>query len=1007
MRLCLTSIGDPSFSRTKRCPASPEYPWSPLVLRALAALFLRKSAAWATIVVVVVATAFLAFRAAHVERDDDLLAFLPQSNADIKVFYDVNHRFGGVDVALVGIATDDALAPDFLAQLRRATKQLNETEGVAYALSLTNFEDFTPDPEKGGIGVDYLIPAKLPASPAELAALREKVLSRDQVVGNVLSADGKAALVYCFLGFGKDAKTTAQRIRAVVEETIPDRPKFWGGAPFVQSYIFGVTQEDLRRLTPWACVVIVLISLWAFRDVVGMLLALFTTAVGIVAALGLMSVFGVPTNLVLGSMPVILFALGSAYPIHILVRYYAVVKEMGRDKAITHVITYLGPTVIASGLTAVGGLLSLVAMNMQPIRTFGLFTGIGVLVTLVLSFTFVPAVLRVADLKPRLSLDNHTSQGMVRFSTAILRNRVAVGVGLAALGLGAAFFVGRIDSRVDNSSFYSAKSAPAQAEVFLRERFGGSQFFQLYVTADMTDPDALREVRGMADRIALLPHVTSVNHVGVVIAKINEAMEGDERIPDTAAKVKLLYGFLAGNHAVSQLVTDDRAHGLVHIKVDSDRAGDLEAVLDEVERVVAAVPKKFGPVEVKGPRRSEAEPHLRELVIGRIHALAAEYAVPFGKDQLDTVTRVVDQHLAGGVGAQVDRKPIEAAILAYLKSEEFAGDLPKGMPDAPRVIAATLATLSARPAKDAMQKALSDAFASAPAPVDVGGLMPFLYKPVVEILRRQLALADARRLATEAKLVIPAEGRGQRFLAGLGAGLMDLDVERVALADPGNAAASSMVTVVTGTPVLNRGLSRSVDENQLKSFFMAMGLVLVIVLYLYRSLWSALLAMAPVSLTLLVVYGGMGLLGVHLDIGTSMLASLTTGAGVDYALHLLAAWKGPPGTGPATADELRQSATYASFLVGRAIWTNALMVAGGFVVLTMGEARPLQNVGGLTAAAMMAAALATFVAIPVLARKRAYDARPRIAEILSSSAAAETSPNLPEPAPPPAARGSS
>jgi hypothetical protein len=87
--------------------------------------------------------------------------------------------------------------------------------------------------------------------------------------------------------------------------------------------------------------------------------------------------------------------------------------------------------------------------------------------------------------------------------------------------------------------------------------------------------------------------------------------------------------------------------------------------------------------------------------------------------------------------------------------------------------------------------------------------------------------------------------------------------------------------------------------------------------------------------------------------------------------------------------------------VGRAIWTNALMVAGGFVVLTMGEARPLQNVGGLTATAMMAAALATFAAIPLLARKRSYDARPRIAEILPSSEAAEGSLDaIPSPATP-------
>jgi hypothetical protein len=158
-----------------------------------------------------------------------------------------------------------------------------------------------------------------------------------------------------------------------------------------------------------------------------------------------------------------------------------------------------------------------------------------------------------------------------------------------------------------------------------------------------------------------------------------------------------------------------------------------------------------------------------------------------------------------------------------------------------------------------------------------------------------------------------------------------------------------------------------------------MGLVFAIVLFLYRSVWSALLAMAPVSLTLLIIYGGMGMLGLHLDVGTSMLASLTTGAGVDYAVHLLAAWKAPPG------GTLKDAAAYSAFLIGRAIWTNAIMVAVGFVVLTMGEARPLQNVGGLTAAAMVVAALCTFAAIPVLARKSCYDTRPRIAGITPPS----------------------
>ena len=41
-------------------------------------------------------------------------------------------------------------------------------------------------------------------------------------------------------------------------------------------------------------------------------------------------------------------------------------------------------------------------------------------------------------------------------------------------------------------------------------------------------------------------------------------------------------------------------------------------------------------------------------------------------------------------------------------------------------------------------------------------------------------------------------------------------------------------------------------------------------------------------------------------------------------------------------------------------------------VLTLGEARPLQNVGSLTAAAMLVSALVTYVLIPALARKHRY-----------------------------------
>jgi predicted RND superfamily exporter protein len=242
-------------------------------------------------------------------------------------------------------------------------------------------------------------------------------------------------------------------------------------------------------------------------------------------------------------------------------------------------------------------------------------------------------------------------------------------------------------------------------------------------------------------------------------------------------------------------------------------------------------------------------------------------------------------------------------------------------------------------------------------------------RPLQGILAREAATVGAKRLITAAKLTLPEGMKGARFVSAAGATLIDLDAPTVLLPAGASAAPDGprIGVQVTGLPVMNRGLSQSVAVNQQKSIAFALVLVVALMSLIYRSIPSGLLAASPVLLTLLLVYGAMGALGIPLEIGTSMLASLITGAGVNYAAHLLAAWRAPDG-----GDDLVRAAGAAAATSGPAIATNAIMVCAGFLVLTRGEAKPLQSVGGLTAAAMLTAALATFVAIPVLARRRSY-----------------------------------
>ncbi|MBI4702592.1 MAG: MMPL family transporter [Deltaproteobacteria bacterium] len=527
----------------------------------------------ALVVLAVVALALVGGRyALAIQNEDDILAFLPRGNEDVKTFYEINDRFGGLDVGLVGIETADVFLPDFLTRLGQVSRALKDMGGLSHVLSLTTVSDFTADLERGGIVASPLV-AEIPSTPEAMAALSAKVMSRDHVVGNLVSADGRAVLVYCFLAYGVDPRATTDRIRRIVSDGFPGERIRLGGNPFISGYVYETVQKDLRRLTPWAVGVIVLLMVLALRDVLGTVLCLLSNAMAIAITIGLMALCGVRLNLMLGSMPIVLFAIGCTYAIHMLFRYFEWRPHVGAAEAVARTLTGIGPAVLVAGLTAAGAILSYVVMDIQPIRHFGAFTALGIIITMAFALTFVPAALRLVDLGRRPSAGpGPLRQLMAGLAARCQAHRRPVGLAVAALAATSALLVTRIHTSVDNRSFFDAQSPPGRADQFLREHFGAAVFVQVLVRGDMNDPDVLREVQSLADRIELVPHVTSVQHVAQVIATLGEAMTGQRRVPDTADQVRNLGLFVRGDTSLGQLVTKDRDQALGGERARADRS---------------------------------------------------------------------------------------------------------------------------------------------------------------------------------------------------------------------------------------------------------------------------------------------------------------------------------------------------------------------------------------------------------------------------------------------------
>jgi hypothetical protein len=124
---------------------------------------------------------------------------------------------------------------------------------------------------------------------------------------------------------------------------------------------------------------------------------------------------------------------------------------------------------------------------------------------------------------------------------------------------------------------------------------------------------------------------------------------------------------------------------------------------------------------------------------------------------------------------------------------------------------------------------------------------------------------------------------------------------------------------------------------------------------------GGLLAITPLSISVILNFGLMGLFRIPLDAGTAMISAMAIGIAVDYSIHLVNGIKyGLIAKGPDHA------VTEGIKMTGNAITFNALSVALGFLVLTFSSFTNLINMGFFIAFTMVTACAGTLLLIPVL-----------------------------------------
>ena len=349
-----------------------------------------KKFAWPIVIGFVAFTTFFGVQLADVKFDYDFEKFFPIDDPETKFFFEHRAKFeSDNDFLLIAIENKKGIFDlNFLKKVDRYAKEIGKQELVTSINCITTQNQY------------FLLPngltAKKPYINFENPNLKSdsvSIYNSEELINTIVSKDGKSLCLFVkhkeYIS-KKKSDVLINSVYAVNNKYNFDKI-FVAGRTVGQSYYIEKMNYEMLLYVGLSAILIVLFLFIAFRSIWGILIPQLILLGSLIWIVGLMGFFNQPINIILTTLPSVMFVVAMSDVIHLVSRYLDAkrVTDSTLD-AIVISVKEVGLAMFLTSFTTAIGFFTLYFVNVEPIRIYGIVLGCGVLIAFALTIITLP-----------------------------------------------------------------------------------------------------------------------------------------------------------------------------------------------------------------------------------------------------------------------------------------------------------------------------------------------------------------------------------------------------------------------------------------------------------------------------------------------------------------------------------------------------------------------------------------------------------------------------------------